>query len=58
MEADIALFDVLKGLDGETSECTGFIYIVLSIISTVFADSRWKTPFELNDTEPAVFHGD
>lgn len=32
--------------------------ILLSIISTVFADSRWKTPFELNDTEPAVFHGD
>lgn len=32
--------------------------ILLSIISTVFADIRWKTPFELNDTEPAVFHGD
>lgn len=32
--------------------------ILLSITSTVFADSRWKTPFELNDTEPAVFHGD
>ncbi len=31
---------------------------MLSIISTVFADSRWKTPFEINDTEPAVFHGD
>jgi serine protease inhibitor len=32
--------------------------ILLSIISTVFVDIRWKTPFELNDTEPAVFHGD
>lgn len=29
MEADIALYDVLKGLDGETSECTGFIYYIV-----------------------------
>lgn len=29
MEPDIALFDVLKRLDGETSECSGFIYIVV-----------------------------
>ncbi|RYQ07751.1 hypothetical protein [Bifidobacterium pseudolongum] len=29
MEADIALYDVLKGFDGETSECTGFIHIAV-----------------------------
>lgn len=45
-----------KGLLHPALECDGTE--LLSIISTVFADSRWKTPFELNDTEPAVFHGD
>ncbi|PAU67430.1 serine proteinase inhibitor [Bifidobacterium criceti] len=45
-----------KGLLQPAIECNGTE--LLSIISTVFADSRWKTPFELNDTEPAVFHGD
>ena len=45
-----------KGLLHPALECDGTE--LLSIISTVFADSRWKTPFEINDTEPAVFHGD
>lgn len=45
-----------EGLLQPTIECDGTE--LLSIISTVFADSHWKTPFELNNTEPAVFHGD
>ena len=57
MEADIALFDVLTDLTAKQANAP-VSSILLSIISTVFADSRWKTPFELNDTEPAVFHGD
>lgn len=42
-----------EGLLQPTIECDGTE--LLSIISTVFADSHWKTPFELNNTEPAVF---
>lgn len=57
MEADIALFDVLTDLTAKQANAP-VSSILLSIISTVFVDIRWKTPFELNDTEPAVFHGD
>lgn len=45
------------GLDGETSECTGFIYIVVHHQHRIRRQPL-ETPFELNDTEPAVFHGD
>lgn len=30
----------------------------LAIVNTVFADGRWATPFEVEDTKPDTFHGE
>ena len=51
MEADIALFDVLTDLTAKQANAP-VSSILLSIISTVFADSRWKP--HLNSTTPSL----
>lgn len=40
MEADTALFDVLKGLDGEPGERAGFVYHSASEMLATVADGR------------------